>query len=266
MKPFLKWAGGKARLAAKISEALPKANRLIEPFAGSGAVFLNTDYPAYLLAEKNSDLINLYEILKKEGSQFIEYVRDFVVPENNNEKIFYEYRTLFNSSDDIRLKSALFIYLNRHGFNGLCRYNASGAFNVPFGRYSKPLFPEAALLNFYEKSQQAEFVCCDFIDSMKMADVGDTVYCDPPYVPLSQTSSFSAYATGGFGEKEQLALVEQAKSLANNNITVVLSNHDCDFVREHYKEADVTSFKVSRMISRDGQGRQPVSEVLAVFR
>ena len=125
-KPFLKWAGGKTKLCDKINTILPKGNRLVEPFIGSGAVFLNTEYKEYYLADTNSDLINTFNYVKNEGIEFINYVNDLFVPENNTKEKYLEFREVFNTTSDTRLKSALFIYLNRHCFNGLCRYNSKG--------------------------------------------------------------------------------------------------------------------------------------------
>ena len=138
IRPFLKWAGNKYRIIDQIRRKLPQGKRLIEPFVGSAAVFLNTDYERYLLTDTNADLIELYKLLKKEGKDFIEYSNSFFTDKNNNEEHYYNYREVFNTTDDCALKSALFIYMNRHGYNGLCRYNSQGKFNVPFGSYKKP--------------------------------------------------------------------------------------------------------------------------------
>ena len=140
MRPFLKWPGSKYRIVDAIKARLPEGNRLVEPFVGSGAVFLNTDYNRYLLNDNNPDLINLYRILKKEGEPFIQFCRTFFTPENNSATKYYEFRHLFNTTDDRRLKSALLVYLNRHGFNGLIRYNLQHEFNVPFGEYKSLTF------------------------------------------------------------------------------------------------------------------------------
>jgi len=102
MRPFLKWAGGKYAIVERIKTVLPQGKRLIEPFVGAGAVFLNTDYPEHLLADNNEDLIDLFNTLKQEGSEFIEYVREFIVPENNNADQYYEFRELFNTTDDVQ--------------------------------------------------------------------------------------------------------------------------------------------------------------------
>ena len=149
------------KIIDKIIKVLPHGNRLIEPFVGSGAVFLNTNYKEYLCIDKNADLINLFKILQKEGMGFIEYARQFFTGYNNEED-FYKLRDEFNYSKDIYKKSAIFIYLNRHCFNGLCRYNLKGNFNVPFGRYKSPLFPQQEMQYFHIKSQNVNFMHADF--------------------------------------------------------------------------------------------------------
>lgn len=100
-------------------------------------------------------------------------------------------------------RAVLFLYLNRHGYNGLCRYNLRGEFNVPFGRYKKPYFPEAELYHFAEKAQHAEFHCESYEECMKRADNRSVVYCDPPYAPLSSTANFTAYHTNSFSQSSR---------------------------------------------------------------
>ena len=157
-KPFLKWAGGKTKLCGKINKELPHGDRLIEPFVGSGAVFMNTNYENYLLADVNNDIITMYKYLQTEGQLFIDYCRTFFIQANNTQSVFLTNRLEFNTTTDTRLKSALFLYLNRHCFNGLCRYNKKGGFNVPFGKYDKPYFPEAEMKAFHAKSKIATFI------------------------------------------------------------------------------------------------------------
>ncbi|MEM1367080.1 MAG: Dam family site-specific DNA-(adenine-N6)-methyltransferase [Cyanobacteria bacterium P01_H01_bin.15] len=266
MKPFLKWAGGKYKLADYIKSILPSGARLIEPFVGSGAIFLNVSYPRYFLADANPDLIELYQQLQKEGAAFIEFVGDFFGAEFNQPERYYKLRERFNQTDNPREKSALFVYLNKHCFNGLCRYNASGKFNVPFGQYKRPYFPAKEMLYFHQRSQNAIFCCQDFVTTLQQAQAGDVVYCDPPYVPLSLTANFTSYSAGKFGEREQRELAKQAKRLATQNIPVMISNHDTDFTREIYDAAVIYDFKVQRNISREGKNRTKVSELLAFFR
>lgn len=265
MKPFLKWAGNKYAIIDRIQSVLPAGDRLIEPFVGSGAVFLNTAYPVATLSDINPDLIHLYEYLKKDGNRFVGYCSTFFVKETNNADTYYLFRKIFNTTGDIRLKAALFLYLNRHGYNGLCRYNGKGEFNVPFGRYARPYFPAEEMVHFHHKIQSAELKCQDFITTMQSARPGDVIYCDPPYVPLTSTSKFTGYHGETFDVPQQQALADMAKSLAKKGITVVISNHDTVFTQTAYQSAQIMSFKVRRYISCKGDARGQAKEMLALF-
>lgn len=264
-RPFLKWAGNKYRILDRIVPRLPQGRRLIEPFAGSGALYLNTDYRLNVLNDANADLINLYTLLQDEGHAFIDYAHGFFRAANNNETSYYRFRRQFNETDDPYLKAALFVYMNRHGYNGLCRYNQKGGFNVPFGRYKKPYFPAEEMRHFHERSRQARFSNEHFLVSMKKARRGDVVYCDPPYVPLTKTANFTAYSAGGFSEQDQYDLAVQAEKLAARGVTVIISNHDTPFTRQAYANADCTRFLVRRTISCKGARRGNAGEVLALF-
>ncbi len=265
MKPFLKWAGGKYRLVERIKAALPSGKRWIEPFIGSGAVFLNADYPVYLLADSNPDLINLYRYLQAEGPDFIAYCRTFFQPEQNEKSAFYAWREQFNQTENCREKAALFLYLNKHGYNGLCRYNSRGKFNVPFGRYKQAHFPEAEMIFFWQKAQRAEFCQGTFPGTLAAATPGDVVYCDPPYHALSKTANFTSYSDTPFGWAQQEQLADMARELANRGIPVFISNHNTDEIRELYAGAQITEFFVQRFISCDGANRQKAPELLAYF-
>jgi DNA adenine methylase len=264
-RPFLKWAGSKYNCIETILSALPTANRLIEPFTGSGAIFINSTYNAYLLAEQNMDLILLYQCLQREGLSFIDYCKTLFSEETNNRETYYRFRAEFNACADTRRRAALFLYLNRHGYNGLCRYNSQGIFNVPFGSYTKPYFPDHAMLHFYEKSRNVLFVHNDFRKTFLLAKPGDLIYCDPPYVPLSKSANFSAYTNKGFNENDQIELANLARAYASQGITVVISNHDTDFTRLHYKGSKIISFPVMRVISCNSMNRVPVQELVAIF-
>ena len=266
-RPFLKWPGGKYRLLSRIRNVLHPGKRLVEPFVGSGAVFLNTDYDTYLLADANPDLIGLYSQLLEEGTAFISYCRKFFNGRSNTREAYYAYRDEFNETRRARRKSALFLYLNRHGYNGLCRYNGKGGFNTPFGRYDKPYFPEKEMLAFVRRSHRTKLLQAPFDESMARAQPGDAVYCDPPYVPLSETAHFTDYHAGGFTWDDQVRLADIARELAHNRVQVVISNHDTRQVRELYigRNAEISRFKVRRNISSDGNNRGEVGELLAVF-
>ncbi|MDO4435486.1 MAG: Dam family site-specific DNA-(adenine-N6)-methyltransferase [Cardiobacteriaceae bacterium] len=266
-KPFLKWAGGKSKLVPFIESHLPKQarQRLIEPFTGSAALSLALDFDAYLLNDSNTDLITLYQTLKQEKQAFIDHIKSFFIPENNQENRFYELREQFNYSQENVERSALFVYLNRHAFNGLCRYNSKGAFNVPFGRYSSPYFPEIEMQEFIAKSARIDLMCGDFQVTMQQAGNDDVVYCDPPYVPLSETASFTAYAKGGFNLDDQQRLAEIAKQISKQSQAVLISNHDTLFTRNLYKEARLETVTVQRNIAAKGSSRQKVGELLAIY-
>jgi DNA adenine methylase len=265
MKPFLKWAGNKYAIIERIKAVLPAGNRLIEPFSGSAAVFLNTSFKSAILSDINEDLINMYHYLQKDGERFIGYCNTFYVKEMNDSDTYYQFRKIFNSTGDSRLRAALFLYFNRHGYNGLCRYNNKGEFNVPFGRYAKPYFPAEEMLQFHHKIQGVTLLKQGFVKTMEMAQPGDVIYCDPPYVPLTETANFTSYSSGGFGLKEQETLAELAKSLSKKGVHVVISNHDTTFTQTAYESAKIVSFQVRRFISCKGDARGQANEMLALF-
>lgn len=157
-------------------------------------MFLNTDYDAYVLNDINPDLIGLYNHLKRQPDNFIREARKLFVAEHNHKTAYYRLRTQFNQTEAGFERAQLFLFLNRHGFNGLCRYNKKGGFNVPFGSYKKPYFPEKELWAFAEKAQKATFICESYADAMARAEEDWVIYCDPPYAPLSTTASFTTYS------------------------------------------------------------------------
>jgi len=265
-RAFLKWAGGKYLLLDDIHRHLPEGDCLVEPFVGAGSVFLNTDYKKYYLADINSDLINLYNIIKNSSSAFITDARSFFTPEMNNAEAYYAHRTLFNQSEDPYYRALLFLYLNRHGYNGLCRYNLRGQFNVPFGRYVRPYFPHAELEWFAERAQQATFACESYVQTMAQVRRGSVVYCDPPYAPLSPTANFTAYHTNSFTAQEQALLAELAHKLAQKKgVPVLISNHDTALTRKWYQDATLHIVTTRRSISRSANGRTKIDELLALY-
>lgn len=272
MRPFLKWAGGKYRIMDRITKSLPAGERLVEPFVGSGAVFLNTDFPRYLLADTNPDLIGCYSVLKNQPESLIGAVEALFTTRTNTRTFYDRRRTEFNrlrpeagDTEATQRKAALFIYLNRHCFNGLCRYNRSGGFNVPFGRYSRPYFPETEMRAFAAKLQRADLLWADFRRCFTNLNQGDVVYCDPPYVPLSTTANFTSYAERGFTLADQTELNQLAESVSLQGIPVLISNHETDFTRVLYHRARRISFPVRRFISCKGNKRTQANELLALF-
>lgn len=265
-RAFLKWAGGKYSLVENINEKLPAGNRLIEPFVGAGSVFLNTDFKRYLLNDINPDLINLYNFLKAQPDAVIHDASRFFTPDHNDEATYYALREEFNQTSDEYYRAILFLYLNRHGYNGLCRYSLAGRFNVPFGRYKQPYFPKEEMLVFAEKSQKAVFTCLPFEKVFSRARRGNVIYCDPPYAPISKTAAFTSYAAKHFGidAQHKLAALANRASLVRG-IPVLISNHDLALTRSLYKVAEMSALTVKRSISQNGAKRKPAEELLAFF-
>lgn len=267
-RPALKWPGGKYRLLDFLLANLPGGGRLVEPFTGSGAVFLNAGFGTALLADLNPDVIGFHQALRDGGSAFIEDCRRLFTAAGNRSAAYYARRERFNRLSAGPERAALFLYLNRHGYNGLVRYNAAGGFNVPFGRYRRPYFPETELLAGIATFRRARvtFRVCDFREVFAGVGKGDVVYCDPPYLPLSATANFTAYAGNAFGEAEQRELATLARRAADRGARVAVSNHDLPLAREMYREADrVLETRVRRSISRDGGKREMAGEILAVY-
>ncbi|MDE1327259.1 Dam family site-specific DNA-(adenine-N6)-methyltransferase [Vibrio aestuarianus] len=264
-RAFLKWAGGKYGLVEDIQRHLPPARKLVEPFVGAGSIFLNTDFEQYLLADINPDLINLYNLLKEQPELYITESKRWFTAENNRKEAYLDVRKEFNQSDDVLYRSLAFLYMNRFGFNGLCRYNKKGGFNVPFGSYKKPYFPEAELEFFAEKTKKATFICEGYEETFRRTRKGCVVYCDPPYAPLSSTANFTSYAGNGFSLDDQAALADVAEKAAVRGVPVLISNHDTKLTRRLYHGAELNVVKVKRTISRNGAGRNKVDELLALF-
>ena len=266
-RAFLKWAGGKYNLIERINKELPKARVLVEPFVGAGSVFLNTEFESYHLNDINEDLINLYKILQTDSQNYITEAERYFTPEYNQEAVYYQLRERFNHCEDVFQRAVLFLYLNRHGYNGLCRYNLSGKFNVPFGRYKAPYFPRKELQRFAQKSARASFSCLPFQQVMLQAPEDSAIYCDPPYAPVSETAYFTSYAKQGFSLALQEELAQLATELSQKHGRFVLiSNHDTPFTKDIYKSAKLRKLSVARFISRKGNERKKVAELLAVYQ
>jgi DNA adenine methylase len=266
IQPFLKWAGNKKSIIHRIIPLLPKGKRLIEPFCGSAAVFLNTDYEQNLIADNNQDLINLFLQLQQQPKNFINYCQRYFLEDNNNSQKYYQLRDNFNQTSNKKIRAALFLYLNKHGFNGLCRYNKSGIFNVPFGLNKAINLPEERMFYFSEQAHNAQFITTDFISTIKQAKKGDVIYCDPPYVPANNSNSSFQYGKYGFNFEQQKLLAIIAEQTADKGIPVLISNHHTEFTEEIYQKAESITFNVKRKISCKSNQRQEAREVLALFK
>lgn len=264
MRTIVKWAGSKSRVMDKLKEHLPAGDRLVEPFAGSCSVMMNTDYPAYLVADINPDLINLYEAIALDVDQFIVDAKRYFEVSNSAEK-YYNLRADFNICANWNLRGVLFLFLNRHCFNGLCRYNAKGEFNVPYGKYKSPYFPEDEIRAFAEKAKRATFICASFIETLQLVQAGDVIYCDPPYLPQTATSDFSNYHTAGFTYDEHQHLKRLLRRLADRSYPVVVSNSATPDALSMYSHAgfDIEKFSARRSIGASAGCAQSAEEIIA---
>jgi DNA adenine methylase len=263
LKPFLKWAGSKRKIVNLIKEKSGEIKgNFIEPFVGSGTVFLNVYAEHYILSDLNSDLINLYKVLQSDGLDFIKYTKTYF-GKFNTEEDFYRIRGEFNSMSDTYIRSALFIYLNRHSFNGLCRYNKDGKFNVPYGKYKSVYFPEKELTGFSNRIYNCNFIAQDFRKTLLELKEDDVVYCDPPYTPISETSSFTTYCADGFSNQDQIDLVSVAEK---SPCRFIISNNLTEFTSEIYKNADeLIDIDVQKTISSKNEGRKKTKEIIAIY-
>ncbi|MWC59622.1 Dam family site-specific DNA-(adenine-N6)-methyltransferase [Escherichia coli] len=244
MSTILKWAGNKTAIMSELKKHLPAGPRLVEPFAGSCAVMMETDYPSYLVADINPDLINLYKKVAADCESFISRAR-VLFEIANREVAYYNIRQEFNYSTEITdfMKAVYFLYLNRHGYRGLCRYNKSGHFNIPYGNYKNPYFPEKEIRAFAEKAQRATFICASFDETLAMLKAGDVVYCDPPY-----DGTFSGYHTDGFTEDDQYHLASVLEHRSSEGHPVIVSNSDTSLIRSLYRNFTHHYIKAKRSI------------------
>ena len=267
IKTFLKWAGNKSSVVNYIRPYM-SGSKLIEPFSGSCAVSLKTQFDSYICNDLNPELINIYKLIQNDVDDFILKTKEYFLNGNDRE-VFDSLRNKFNSTNDIDEKSYLFLYLNRRCFNGLCRYNKSGKFNVPFGSYSSPYFPEKEIRDFYDYTKNKfEFTNQNYLKCFEKVDSLTTVYADPPYSALTKTADFSNYTGSDFNHKDHIELRDVSyQTSRDKKCVVIISNHDTIETRKLYENADIiVSFKVKRTISSKTSERNSAPELLAIYQ
>lgn len=266
VKSPIKWAGGKSKLLDIIIPEL-NGNTLVEPFLGSGVVSLNSNNHKIIMNDFNEDITNLFLHIKSDANSLLEQMK-LLFENGNNKEQYLQNRSLFNLEKYNVKRSALFVYLNRHCFNGLCRYNSKKIFNVPFGKYSTVYFPEKEIRAIHNilTTKSIQFYNQDFEIVMRLAVPGDVIYCDPPYAPLNATS-FTNYSGSGFSLEQQIRLAKLAEELSENNIKVIISNNDTEFSREIYKNSDrLLELDVMKSISKSSEGRGKTKEIIAIYQ
>jgi len=267
-RPFLKWAGGKYSLLPELDRLIPAGKRLVEPFVGGGSVFLNSEkHESFLLADVNADLINLYQMLEVDHIRVCSLAK-ILFERANSEMAYKELRDEFNNQRmGAPERAAAFLFLNRHCFNGLIRYNRDGFFNVGWGKYEAPYFPEIEIKAFKQKSHKCVFMNAGYRRTLALTGEGDVVYCDPPYEPLPGTAGFTNYAAGGFSWADQISLAESCVAAHQRGAKVLISNSTAPRVLELYEQHGFILHHVDarRAISSKGSTREAAKDIVATL-
>lgn len=264
-KPVLKWAGGKSALFPQLLEHFPQsARRFIEPFLGGGAVgFALREGQQALLNDSNPELVNLYTTIRDAPCELMAALD--VLSKNYSSDFFYALRKECPAQAVER--AARTVFLNKTCFNGLYRQNKKGEFNVPFGKRDEcpELYDHKNILKVARLLQRVELRNEDFGVILSEAGKGDFVYCDPPYEPLSSSSSFNSYTGGGFSRSEQVRLRDACVNAACRGAIVAVSNSSAPFIKELYAQWDVRFLQSRRAINSKGGGRGAIEEVLVIL-
>ncbi len=265
--PVLKWVGGKRQLLPSIKKKLPKKiESYCEPFVGGGAVLFELQPQKAIVNDINSDLILVYTVIRDDVEELIKLLETYP----NEEQFYYDFRNI--DRDPVKYgklssleKAARIIFLNKTCYNGLYRVNNSGEFNSPFGRYKNPNIVNATGLRAvseYFNSADVILHSGDFSCVLENLTEDTFVYFDPPYDPVSQTSSFTGYSKGGFGREQQIRLREYCDMLDSRNIKFMLSNSATDFVKEQYSAYHITTVQAKRAVNSVADKRGNVEEVI----
>lgn len=269
-KPFLKWAGGKSRLAKQISGLFPKKfNRYFEPFLGSGAIYFAISPQEGILNDLNKYLIGAYEIIRDDPYALINKLKridkEYHSLSSLEDKADYYYssRVRYNALKSKSIdKAALFIFLNKAGFNGMYRENSKGEYNIPFGKHERCLIcDEDNLIRISKDLQDIKFTSTDYKDALNDAKKGDLIYLDPPYIPISKTANFTQYQKEGFGFDEQVRLKDIALKLHRRGCYVIISNSDCRDSRDLYC-SDVFTIHTVKITRQIHSSKKIVSELV----
>ena len=269
--PFLKWAGGKKQLLSEITPRLPeRIKTYYEPFIGGGAVFFTLAnerrFREAVLGDANGELVEVYRVVRDSVDDLIDAL-DGHADYATDSDYYYEVRAWSVAALSPVERAARLIFLNKTCFNGLYRVNRRGQFNVPFGRYKKPRVLNADGLRAAARALEGvTLVEGDFAETTKSAGRSDAVYFDPPYVPVSDSSSFTSYHRSAFGPAQQERLLDVYVGCCQRGAAAVLSNSDCAYTRELYRGLIVKTVRASRAINSVASKRGQITEVLVVGR
>ena len=268
VQPILKWVGGKRQLLGAILPLIPEYTTYYEPFVGGGALLFSIQPKKAVINDSNEELIGIYRVIKEEPDTLISLLEKHKAA--NCQEYFYEVRALDRSRESYHKltaaeKAARIIYLNKTCYNGLFRVNRAGEFNSPWGKYKNPNITNEeairAMSRYFNKSG-VKLCCGDYREALKGTRKGAFVYLDPPYMPISTSSSFTGYTAEGFGILEQKELKRQCDLLNKKGINFLLSNSCCDFIEELYGDYIVEHVSAKRTINAKADKRGAIDEVL----
>ncbi len=268
VSPVLKWVGGKRQILPEIVELLPRQLARLtyyEPFLGGGAVLFHLQPRNAIVNDYNGELINLYTVIKDHLEELLDDLRIHV----NEADYFYHLRGLDRTEAYAQLspiqKASRVVFLNKTCFNGLYRVNSAGEFNTPFGRYRNPNIvnePTLRAVSHYLNNNNIAILNEDYAVAIANADRNSFVYFDPPYHPVSASSSFTGYIEGGWNERDQIRLRELCDELTARRVKFLLSNSSTPFIHQQYANYNITTVMASRSLNSDATKRGEVEEVL----
>lgn len=272
-RAILKWVGGKGRLINALKKILPEGDCLVEPFVGGGSVFMNTNYAQYRLSDSNPDLILVLQVASEAPDDLIEACEELWAL-GFDEETYNAQKAKFNNRENVTIedsidRAALFIYLNRHGFNGLCRYNNSGIYNVPSGKLEAAAYlPRQEIQAFAKKCQECEVIirCMDYTDALISLPKNAVIYADPPYVPRSKTEAFAQYHKAPFNQHHHRILAKMLKAAHEVGAKVVLSNSDTLLTKDIYYGFEWETVVVGRYVGAKADTRGKVNELIGILK
>lgn len=269
-QPFLKWAGGKRQLISAIAKFIPaEYTEYYEPFIGAGAVLFYLQPSIATINDTNSELVNCYRVIRDKPEELLELCN--IHFSNNSKEYYYQLRQQDRQTNYTKLtnveRAARIIYLNKTCYNGLFRVNSSGQFNVPYGKYKNPTIADPTIINAissYLNHARIDILNDDFEQAVANAKEGAFIYLDPPYHPLSNTSSFTGYSMNGFGEAEQVKLKEVSDRLTDKGCQILASNSAAPFIKHLYDDSryEIIEVQATRAINTVSSKRGKINEVL----
>ena len=268
LSPILKWVGGKRQLLSEIIPLIDEScDNYVEPFIGGGAVLFRLQPKKAIINDYNTELINVYRTVRDDLDCLVALLKKH--EKYNSSDYYYEVRALDRTPDFDKMsnseKAARIIYLNKTCYNGLYRVNSLGQFNSPYGKYKNPNIVNEVVLRAISKYLNGNEISIrsgDYKDVLNDIEKNSFVYLDPPYMPISSSSSFTGYTEGGFGYDKQVELKEECDKLNSKGVHFLQSNSDCEEIRELYKAYRIKVVKAKRAINSDAKKRGQINEVL----